>query len=217
MPQLKDLTGLRVGKLMVIGRGEDKIAKSGKRLVQWECMCDCGRKTLVTTGHLQGEHTQSCGCMRKIACGKMGKATFVHGKENTKLYHTWMCMKSRCNNAANKRYRAYGERGIKICREWAESFTAFRDWALANGYRDDLTIDRIDVNGNYCPENCRWATLIEQANNKRNNHRIAAMGEEHTVAEWSRIMGISANVIHARLRHGWTEIRAVTTPLLRGG
>lgn len=145
MPQLKDLTGLRVGKLTVIGCGEDKIAKSGKRLVQWECMCDCGRKTLVTTGHLQGEHTQSCGCMRKIACGKMGKATFVHGEENTKLYHTWMCMKSRCNNAANKRYRAYGERGIKICREWAESFTAFRDWALANGYRDDLTIDRIET------------------------------------------------------------------------
>lgn len=215
MSKVKDLTGKQVGRLTVLGRGEDKTTKSGKRIIQWACQCTCGNVTLVTTGHLHGGHTQSCGCLKVEAGKKTGEANFTHGQVDSRLHHIWMCMKSRCNYSKNKRFQHYGERGVKVCDAWSEKFENFRDWALSNGYRDDLTLDRIDVNGNYCPENCRWADIYTQANNKRNNRRISSGGETHTVAEWSRLTGISSGTIFARLRKGWTDYEAVNTPVMR--
>lgn len=119
-----------------------------------------------------------------------------------RLHEIWKGIKSRCGNPARNNYKDYGGRGITICAEWRDSFEAFRDWALANGYRDDLTIDRIDNAGNYCQENCRWATITEQCNNTRRNHIVEAFGESHTLAEWARINGLSYNTIKTRMRRG---------------
>jgi hypothetical protein len=124
-------------------------------------------------------------------------------------------MRDRCFNPHNARYKDYGGRGITICKEWSE-FTTFLEWALDNGYNTDLTIDRIDTNGNYEPSNCRWATIEEQANNKRNNITIAHNGEVHTAAEWSRITGIKRNSIVSRMKLGW-ETDKLFSPIKERG
>lgn len=123
-------------------------------------------------------------------------------------------MKDRCYREGSSAYEHYGGRGISVCNEWQHSFEAFRDWALANGYRDDLTIDRKDVNGDYCPENCRWATLKEQGNNKRYNHLVEYKGETHTLSEWSEITGIQCGTLYYRLKV-WSVEDALTKPVER--
>lgn len=139
------------------------------------------------------------------------KNNIKHGMSNTKLYERWDSMKSRCyvKNAGN--YRRYGGRGITVCDEWKTSFEAFRDWALANGYADNLSLDRIDVNGNYEPSNCRWVTMTEQANNRSNNRLIEFKGVVLTLAEWCDILEIPFYVMHHRLERGWSVERAFTT------
>ena len=124
-------------------------------------------------------------------------------------------MKARCVDSNSHKYHAYGGRGITICEEWLNSFEAFYDWAMANGYRDDLSIDRIDNDGNYCPENCRWATPKEQANNTRTNRLLEHNGEKRTVSEWADITGIAKKAIYRRLGRGWSVEKALTTPLLK--
>ena len=119
-------------------------------------------------------------------------------RRNERLYTIWRAMRERCRREANIGYSKYGGRGITVCDEW-QDYEAFKRWAYENGYQDVLSIDRIDVDGNYCPENCRWATMKEQANNKRNNHVVTYKGETHTVAEWAEITGISYRTIISRL------------------
>lgn len=120
----------------------------------------------------------------------------------TRIYREWMSIHRRCNNPNTEDYQKwYGSKGIKVCSEW-DDFQTFYDWAMMNGYRDDLTIDRIDVNGNYCPENCRWITLKEQANNKSNVYRIEINGEVHTITEWAEITGLPRSTIHLRYHSG---------------
>ena len=127
---------------------------------------------------------------------------WVHGKEPKRLYFAWSNMRRRCYQKQNEKYASYGGRGIKVCDEWLHSFPAFREWALANGYKDNLTLDRIDANGNYEPSNCRWETQKTQQNNRRNNHRIEYNGETHTLAEWSEITGIPHYTISRREKKG---------------
>ena len=137
---------------------------------------------------------------------------YQHGETKTRLHKIWSSMLERCNYEKHPHYKDYGGRGISVCSEWNEYIT-FRDWALNNGYADNLTLDRENTNGNYCPENCRWVTMKTQQNNKRNNHLVTLDGVSHTITEWSEILGINKTTIRERLRAGWTDTEALTTPI----
>lgn len=128
-----------------------------------------------------------------------------HGQYGTKLYWVWDSMKNRVLNPRHKYFSDYGGRGITICKEWVEDFSVFYRWAIEAGYREGLTLDRRDNDGNYSPENCRWITHKEQQNNKRNNHWLEVGGEKHTIAEWSEISGIKHGTIMNRIKRGWSS------------
>jgi len=134
---------------------------------------------------------------------------YVHGGAGTRLYRIWLGMKRRTADPRRNNYHRYGGRGITVCEEWKDSFAVFRDWALANGYRDDLSIDRIDNDGNYEPGNCRWNSAKAQSNNTRRNVFLTVGGETHTVAEWTRKLGLQVNIITKRLGLGWSVERAL--------
>lgn len=132
-----------------------------------------------------------------------------------RLYHIWFDMKRRCYQKQNKRWEKYGGRGIKVCPEWVNNFQAFFDWSMANGYADNLTIDRIDMDGDYSPDNCRWADEIQQANNRSNNHYITYHGETKTMMEWSRELVVSYTTLRRRINAGWDIEKAFERPLGR--
>ena len=137
---------------------------------------------------------------------------------NSRLYRIYNHMKDRCYRPNDKRYRDYGGRGIVICEEWKNDYLEFKNWALANGYRDDLTIDRINNDGNYCPQNCRWVDRFVQGNNTRNNHLLTFNGETKTLSQWSRESGLKITTIYMRIyQYGWTIEEALTTPLQNRG
>lgn len=170
----RDISGLRFGKL-VVERKSSKKALSGS---MYECICDCGKVVIVARSSLTSGHTKSCGCSRRQFLQDR-KPSYKHGGESIpganrreRLYIVWCGMKERCYSPKHNRYQDYGGRGIEVCEEWRNNYAAFRDWAMANGYdpeapRGVCTIDRINVDGNYCPENCRWVSMSVQARNKR--------------------------------------------------
>lgn len=149
-----------------------------------------------------------------MALTKGNRNHLIHGMSGTRLHHIWKSMKQRCNNPKCVSYKNYGAKGITVCEEW-KSFQIFMEWALNNGYDDNLTLDRINPYEGYCPSNCRWATYQEQGNNKTNNRIISFNGESKTMTEWSRKIGISDKTLHARLKSGWNVERALTTPLIK--
>lgn len=157
--KLVDITDQKFGRLTVIGRAETK-----NKHTMWRCVCDCGNEIIAEAYNLKCGHTGSCGC---VQIERTAEANRTHGMRKTRLYRIWTDMKNRCYQQSYHGFKHYGGRGITVCKEWKNSFEAFRDWALSNGYADNLTIDRIDVNGNYRPDNCKWATMADQNKNKR--------------------------------------------------
>lgn len=171
----------------------------------WLCECECGNLTEAKEKYLLNGHKKSCGCLYGIGKRK-------HGCTKTRLFKIWCSMHERCERKSHMHYEDYGGRGISVCDKWNE-FVAFKAWAESNGYKDNLTIDRKDVDGNYCPENCRWVTMKIQQNNKRSNRYIEFDGETHTISEWSEITGIGKTTIKERLNMGWPIKDVLTKPI----
>lgn len=155
MCKFQDLTGNKYGKLTVISRAANIRGRTAFR-----CLCECGGECIVTSDSLKQGKTKSCGCIRKTGNRKS------HGMSHSKIYNSWRAMHERCRLKTHKEYKNYGGRGIKVCEEW-RSFEPFYQWSLKNGYSEGLTIDRIDVDGNYEPQNCRWITIQQQQKNKQ--------------------------------------------------
>lgn len=199
----EDLTGQRFGRLTVVSKAEN-IGNSPA----WNCICDCGNAKVVRGYSLKNGDTKSCGCLQREVISEKLK---IHG--NCRLYRIWRNMKNRCESPSNIGYELYGGRGISVCKEWANSYISFRDWAMSNGYRDDLTIDRIDTNGDYEPSNCRWVTNAIQQNNRRNNVCITYNGETLTASEWSRKTGIKLETLIWRKKKGWSDKDCIEMPV----
>lgn len=169
------------------------ISKNGRKRYKYVCDCNaCGGKHVKYAQQLY--HSNKC---------RLHGSHFKHGMSNTKIYNVWYAMKQRCYYTKDTNYKHYGGRGITVYDEWRYNFKAFYDWSMANGYQDDLTIDRIDVNGNYTPENCRWVDLKTQANNKRTNVYFTYNGITKTIKQWSEIFNISYKTVTTRMYRGY--------------
>ena len=193
--------GRKYGNLTVISLHH--IDTKGRRY--WLCQCECGNTRISQGADLKSGKTKSCGCRRKVQ--RVGE-----DKLDKRLADVHHCMLRRCYNSTDSSYPNYGGKGITVCEEW-HSLKNFRIWAYNNGYQEGLTIDRIDGNKNYEPSNCRWVDWYVQANNKCNNHRVKFNGEEHTISEWARIIGIGKETLRNRILK-WGIEKALTTPLM---
>lgn len=191
----KDLTGLQFGNLTAIKKMEKK-----NRSDLWLCKCKCGKEVKCYQHNLERGTSTSCGCLRSYYAKQTRNC---HGESTSILYKKWTSIKTRCLNPKSRNYKDYGGRGIRICEEWLDFWT-FREWSYDNGYEDGLTIERKDVNGDYCPENCCWIKAFEQASNKRSNTFIEYGGKIQTAAQWARELGIGKDTITYRVRAGWS-------------
>ena len=197
----KDLSNQRFGKIVVLSYSHS----DSRRKSYWLCQCDCGSQKVICGSNLNSGNTVSCGCVelenRRLRMKSFEDKYYRHGQCYSRLYDILRHMKQRCLNPNNKDYGLYGGRGISICDEWLgqNGFESFRNWAMNNGYSDDLSIDRIDVNGNYEPSNCRWTTAKTQANNRRTNLCYLIDGETKTLAEWCKTFGKNYGTIYYRI------------------
>lgn len=206
---LVDITGVRFGRYTVVKRAPND--KNGSAM--WVCRCDCGTEKIVRGASLRSGAVVSCGCFHKddLKC-----RLTTHNMSNTRIREIWNCMKQRCSNPRNTAYKYYGGRGVSVCDEWKNDFSSFLSWALNNGYTDDLTLDRIDTNGNYEPSNCRWISRAEQQNNTRYVRHFTINGETKSLAEWCRIYGVPHERVRWRVvEKGWDILDALTTPPTR--
>lgn len=196
-----DMTGQRFGRWLVVGRAENP-SGSTNRDARWEVVCDCGNRRSVTRTSLVSGESQSCGCLQRELASQVTPERFkTHGMTESSEYNVWSCMKARCTNPNNRAYPRYGGRGITVCERWLSSFENFY---ADMGPRPSMShsIDRIDSNLGYSPENCRWETEVIQQNNRRNNTCITFEGKTLTLSEWSKETGIPVKVLRGRHSHG---------------
>lgn len=202
----EDLTGKKFGEWTVISYAGNN---------RWNVKCTCGTQKTVLGAELKRGDSKSCGCW---GYKRVGDAARTHGKTHSRLYRVWCNIKGRCYKPSEASYPNYGGRGIIVCEEWKNDFQAFYDWAMANGYdenapRFQCTIDRIDNNGNYCPENCRWVDRYVQANNVKKNVFITYNGERLTIAQFARKYNLSVNLVRQRFNRGMSAAEIIDTPI----
>lgn len=202
---IKDMGGERFGRLAVLGPTD----KRNHRRVVWRCECDCGNIVEVDGSYLRNGDTRSCGCLHDELASERGKAFLkTHGGYYDRLHHVWTGMLTRCRNPNHPEFYRYGGRGIKVCEAWEHSYQAFKAWAYSHGYDDsaprgECTIDRIDFDKGYCPENCRFISIREQNRNLSTNRNVTVAGETKCVAAWAEIIGVTPGAIYGaeRFRH----------------
>lgn len=204
MSKFIDISGKRYNDLTVIERMKN--ANGG--VVVWKCLCDCGNTTIVRGSNLKNGSVKSCGC-------RIYKShNTTHNMSKTRIYREWASIKSRCYNKNLKSYKDYGGRGIKVCDDWIKSFESFRDWAYKNGYSDELTIERKDLNGDYCPSNCMWIPFNEQQQNRRICYSFEHNGKTQNLTSWCNELGLPYKNIHNRIHKlGWSFERAISEPI----
>jgi len=201
-----DLAGRKFGNLTILRRDECK-----SHNIKWICKCDCGNVCSVAGVHLKSGHTKSCGCIHKKLLSKRVK---THGASKTRLYSIWSGMKDRCNNPNSFAFLNYGDRGISVCDDWSNNFNCFKEWSINNGYAENLTLDRKDNNGNYCPNNCRWATRKEQSRNTRRNVLVEINGFTQCLNDWIKTNGINRSTFNDRYYiRNWPLKKALTYPV----
>lgn len=201
--------GSRFGDLKVVDIVH-KERKNGGKQWYWKVLCDCGKESIVRPIEVLKGHTKSCGCLKT----KRTPKNKTHGESRTRLHDIWCGMHNRCK-VENKNSERYGKRGISICKEWSE-YEAFSKWAIENGYKEDMTIERKDVNGNYCPENCKWIPMARQARNRRTTFWVMYNGQKMSLVEAAEKAGLPYKQVHHRIkRMGWTAERALSTPMAR--
>lgn len=217
MPKAIDLTGKRFGNLTAVRLSEHRLSSSGVSKRYWLCKCDCGNTKSIYARSLTSGNTKSCGCLN-IYKLKTDKRRKTHGLSKTHLYKVWVDIKRRCNNKSREDYRYYGGEGKRVCEEWTENYEAFYQWALSSGYKDGLTIDRIDNTKGYSPDNCRWVDMTVQANNRRSNHLLTYKGETKSLADWAREYSLNYGALNDRInKFHWSIEKALLTPVRKKG
>ena len=214
MKKAEDITGKKFGRLTAMFYTGERRGGNGR---VWRCKCECGNIVDVPIGRLKQGRTKSCGCYQRDITRELKKAKafhITHGGSSEHLYGVWAAMKRRCEYPKDKRFKDYGGRGIKVCDRWKNDYATFKEDAIKAGYFESeeygaCTLDRIDVNGDYCPENCRWVGMREQQNNRRNNNLVTYNGETKTVAQWARETGINAGTLYSRIERGWSPAKAL--------
>lgn len=198
-----DITNQKFGRLTALSRIEGS---------KWKCKCECGNIVYVRTNSLIQGRTLSCGCYHK---DKVKEINTRHDLSDSRIYRIWQNMKRRCYNSNYKYYSYYGKKGVTMCDEWKNNFESFYEWSMSAGYSDKLTIDRINSNGNYEPDNCRWITRKEQQNNISSNLNFTINGETKTLAQWCEIYKAPHERTRYRVKNGWDILSALTTPSKR--
>jgi len=188
---MQDLTGMKFGRLTVLNR---VLPNNKWNETRWLCRCECGKEKVITR-HSLNKGTKSCGCLRIDSISK-------HGLYHTRIHKEWEGVKARCNNPNDTVYKYYGARGIKICNDWNDNFLSFYNWAMDNGYDDNLTLDRIDVNKNYEPSNCRWVDRVAQQRNRRDSVYVTINGETKHLLEWADVAGLKRSTVVTRYYKG---------------
>lgn len=206
MGKFRDLTGQRFGRLEVLGRN----CVYDKQQSFWNCQCCCGKQMAVRGYNLTTGHAKSCGCLKADVARKNAiSSCTTHGMSGTKIYNLWNTMKNRCKRPESINFKNYGGRGISYCEKW-EKFEPFYKWAISNGYKDGLEIDRIDNDGDYCPENCRWVTRKENCKNRRSN----ILYRDKILSDWAKERRINRKTLSDRIfRYGWSWEKALNTPV----
>lgn len=193
----RDISGEKFGHLTA-----KEFAYQKNRNTYWKCVCDCGNEKVVRLSHLLDGNAKSCGCKQRL---------YKHHQTDTRLYHIWCTMKARCLRETSPKYKNYGGRGIKLDEEWND-FEPFMSWSYSNGYADNLSIDRVDVNGNYEPSNCRWIPLKQQYSNKTNTVRVEIDGTTIPLIDLCDEYGTNYKLAYKRIRNGWNPVDALTIP-----